>query len=259
MSTFNERKLVSFLQDTQEHVKTIQGNHADSLIRKSAKVCGFGIHTVDRKITSYDATRRCFFIKYPTRTIHVLRDIDLLIKEGLDVAKVKGGPRDKVVLLQFRSKLSKHRAKQSIYSEKRHTDFGRIKRVFDGGKVEIPHNVKKRRLTGVIFHNISRKLKTLDSIHQSLHILTECQPEDTMPYLADTIRNQNPTVETCPDCNSLLTVTYNSKGKQVIRCSCKIHTGKFARKEDILKEVDGTGSPRNIYSEIKQILNAVPA
>ena len=33
----------------------------------------------------------------------------------------------------------------------------------------------------------------------------------------------------------------------------------YYKKEDILKEVDGTGSPRNIYSEIKQILNAVPA
>ena len=33
----------------------------------------------------------------------------------------------------------------------------------------------------------------------------------------------------------------------------------YYEKEDILKEVDGTGSPGNIYSEIKQILNAVPA
>jgi adenylate kinase len=33
----------------------------------------------------------------------------------------------------------------------------------------------------------------------------------------------------------------------------------YYKKEDILKEVDGTGSPGNIYSEIKQILNAVPA
>ena len=33
----------------------------------------------------------------------------------------------------------------------------------------------------------------------------------------------------------------------------------YYKKEDILKEVDGTGSPGNIYSEIKEILNAVPA
>ena len=33
----------------------------------------------------------------------------------------------------------------------------------------------------------------------------------------------------------------------------------YYKKEDILKEVDGTGSPGNIYSEIKQILNAVHA
>ena len=32
----------------------------------------------------------------------------------------------------------------------------------------------------------------------------------------------------------------------------------YYKKEDILKEVDGTGSPGNIYSEIKQILNTVP-
>ena len=34
---------------------------------------------------------------------------------------------------------------------------------------------------------------------------------------------------------------------------------EYYKKEDILKEVEGTGSPGNIYSEIKQILNAVPA
>ena len=34
---------------------------------------------------------------------------------------------------------------------------------------------------------------------------------------------------------------------------------EYYKKEDILKEVDRTGSPENIYSEIKQILNAVPA
>ena len=33
----------------------------------------------------------------------------------------------------------------------------------------------------------------------------------------------------------------------------------YYKKEGILKEVDGTGSTGNIYSEIKQILNAVPA
>ena len=33
---------------------------------------------------------------------------------------------------------------------------------------------------------------------------------------------------------------------------------EYYKKEDILKEVDGTGSPGNIYSEIKQILNTVP-
>ena len=33
----------------------------------------------------------------------------------------------------------------------------------------------------------------------------------------------------------------------------------YYKKEDLLKEIDGTGSPENIYTEIKQTLNAVPA
>jgi len=33
----------------------------------------------------------------------------------------------------------------------------------------------------------------------------------------------------------------------------------YYKKEDLLKEIDGTGSPENIYTEIKQTLKAVPA
>ena len=33
----------------------------------------------------------------------------------------------------------------------------------------------------------------------------------------------------------------------------------YYKKEGLLKEIDGTGSPENIYTEIKQTLNAVPA
>ena len=33
----------------------------------------------------------------------------------------------------------------------------------------------------------------------------------------------------------------------------------YYKKEDLLKEIDGTGSPENIYTEIKKTLNAVPA
>ena len=33
----------------------------------------------------------------------------------------------------------------------------------------------------------------------------------------------------------------------------------YYKKEDLLKEIDGTGSPENIYTEIKQTLNTVPA
>ena len=33
----------------------------------------------------------------------------------------------------------------------------------------------------------------------------------------------------------------------------------YYKKEDLLKEIDGTGSPENIYTEIKQTLNAFPA
>ena len=34
---------------------------------------------------------------------------------------------------------------------------------------------------------------------------------------------------------------------------------EYYKKEGLLKEIDGTGSPENIYAEIKQTLNAVPA
>ena len=34
---------------------------------------------------------------------------------------------------------------------------------------------------------------------------------------------------------------------------------EYYKKEGLLKEIDGTGSPENIYTEIKQTLNAVPA
>ena len=33
---------------------------------------------------------------------------------------------------------------------------------------------------------------------------------------------------------------------------------EYYKKEGLLKEIDGTGSPENIYTEIKQTLNAVP-
>ncbi len=34
---------------------------------------------------------------------------------------------------------------------------------------------------------------------------------------------------------------------------------EYYKKDGLLKEIDGTGSPENIYAEIKQTLNAVPA
>ena len=34
---------------------------------------------------------------------------------------------------------------------------------------------------------------------------------------------------------------------------------RYYKKQGILKAIDGTGSPENIYPEIKQILNEVPA
>ena len=33
----------------------------------------------------------------------------------------------------------------------------------------------------------------------------------------------------------------------------------YYKKEGLLKEIDGTGSPEKIYTEIKQTLNALPA
>ena len=220
-----------FLQSRSTHEKHAHGYCAEKVGRASAS-CGYIVKKHYRNFTK----RLDPFQKSNIKILHVLMDIDLFIREGLEASKICGDKRNKILIVKLQKKKG-FKISNAIYFEKSATNFSKVKKLFNGCKNIKAHSLPKTLLNGLIFHNYARKIPSLEAA-QKVSDMVSLQDtshqinftNSTLEFVKNSLGKND--IKKCKDCGGYLELGLSS-GRQIIRCPCKMHFGEYARPSSI--------------------------
>ena len=163
------------------------------------------------------------FQKSKTKILHVLIDIDLLIREGLNPNNIKGCINNKILIVKFQKKKG-IKLSNPIYLEKsNNTEFLQVKKAFQGCTIDDEKPLPPPSLlNSLIFHNYPR---TIESIEMADKIVSNISLQDTnvmdisksnLTYL-----NKNQGKKEIKRCNGGGYFEVIFRKTSIIKCPCK--------------------------------------